>query len=169
MVKNVIWASIFALIGGLLQSTLFAHLAIFHAVPDLALLILLYSAYINGGMTGQLTGFTSGLLLDFLSASPLGLNALVRTFIGGITGRLRGAFYLDKILLPAMLCAAGTLVKAGIIFIIHLLFTTVPCYHLSSPLLWVELGLNTVIGPFLFLLLRLFNPLLTINTNGRRK
>jgi rod shape-determining protein MreD len=161
MAKCVFWTTIFALIAGFLQSTLLAHLAILGAVPDLALLVLVYSAYVNGGMAGQASGFASGLLLDFLSACPLGLNAFVRTLIGGLVGRLKGAFFLDAVLLPMLLCASATLAKAGLVFILHLLFTSrVVCYHLASPLLWVELGLNAVLGPLVFLLLKLFDPIL---------
>jgi rod shape-determining protein MreD len=72
MVKKIVWGSVFILAAALLQSTVFLRLVIYvRAVPDLALCVLVYSAYVNGIMTGQLTGFFSGLLLDFLSAAPL--------------------------------------------------------------------------------------------------
>ncbi|MDR2842237.1 MAG: rod shape-determining protein MreD, partial [Spirochaetaceae bacterium] len=70
MTKNIIWTSIFAIIAGIIQSTLLQGLRVyFFAIPDLTLGILVYSAYINGTMTGQLSGFFSGILLDFLSAA----------------------------------------------------------------------------------------------------
>jgi rod shape-determining protein MreD len=121
MAKNVLWATIFALIAGILQSTLLSHLAVYHAVPDLALGILVFSAYVNGSMTGQLTGFASGLLLDFLSAAPLGLNAFVRTLIGAAAGLMNGTFFLDAVFLPMALCAGATLIKAAVVFVLLLL------------------------------------------------
>jgi rod shape-determining protein MreD len=161
MTKPVIWGTIFALIAGVLQSTLLSRLAIHHAVPDLALGILVFCAYVNGTMTGQLTGFFSGLLLDFLSSAPLGLNMLIRTLIGAAGGRMNGTFFLDGIFLPMALCAGATALKAVLYFVLSLLFSgAVPAYTLTGPELWVELLLNTVTAPFLFGLLKLFKPLL---------
>ncbi|AEF85141.1 rod shape-determining protein MreD [Treponema primitia ZAS-2] len=166
MGKNVIWATIFALIAAILQSTLLSRLAVYHAVPDLALGILVFSAYNNGTMTGQLTGFFSGLLLDFLSAAPLGLNTFVRTIIGASAGLMKGSFFLDTLLLPMALCGASTLVKALSFWILHILFASaVPTYIALSPTLWVEFTLNTLLAPFLFALLKLFKSLLVEGRN----
>jgi rod shape-determining protein MreD len=161
MVKNVIWTVVFALIAAILQSTLLSYFALYHAVPDLALGIVVYSAYVNGTMTGQLSGFFSGVLLDFLSAAPVGLNAFLRTLIGAITGLMKGTFFLDIFFLPMALCAAATLIKALSLSILHPLFAgAVPSYSFMSPTLWVELGLNTLSAPILFGFLRLFQSLL---------
>ena len=162
MIKNVIWTSVFALIATILQSTILSHLAIYRAVPDLALGIIVYCAYVNGSMTGQLSGFFSGILSDLLSAAPLGLNSLIRTIVGVLTGFLKGAFFLDFLLLPMGLCAAATLLKALIVWLLHLIFPGfVPAYQLSAPALWIELGLNTLTAPFLFAFLKRFKGLLS--------
>jgi rod shape-determining protein MreD len=113
-------------------------------------------------MTGQFTGFFSGLLLDFLSAAPLGLNAFVRTIVGAAAGIMSGSFFLDAVFLPMALCAGATLFKAVLLFILHLLFPgAVPSYILTDPTLWVELLYNTAAAPFLFGFLKMFNTLLT--------
>jgi rod shape-determining protein MreD len=165
MAKKVIWTTTFSLCAAVIQSTLFFRLALYEAVPDLALGIVVYSAYVNGAMTGQLSGFFSGVLLDCLSQSLLGLNALIRTLIGALTGLMKGAFFLDFVFLPMALCAAATIVKALALFLLHLLFAgAVPAYSLTAPLFWVELAMNTLSAPFLFGLLKLFHPLLA----GRR-
>ncbi|GHV57423.1 rod shape-determining protein MreD [Spirochaetia bacterium] len=168
MTKNVVWAVIFATVAVLLQSTLFARLAtllsrvtIYHAIPDLALGIIVFSAYMNGTMTGQLTGFFSGILLDFLSAAPLGLNAFIRTLIGALAGLMKGTFFLDAFFLPMILCAAATFFKAAVLFLLYLLLAgAVPSYTLFAPTFWVELMLNTILAIPLFALLKLFSPLL---------
>jgi rod shape-determining protein MreD len=161
MGKKVIWATVFALAAAILQSTLLSRLAVYHAVPDLALGILVFGAYNNGTMAGQLTGFFSGLLLDFLSASPLGLNTFVRTMVGASVGLMRGTFFLDTLFLPMALCGGATLMKALLLWILHLLFgMAVPAYAALSPVLWVEFALNAVLAPFLFALLKLFKTLL---------
>jgi rod shape-determining protein MreD len=161
MAKNVIWTVVFTLVAVLLQSTLLSRLALYHAVPDLALEILVYCAFVNGTMTGQLSGFFSGLFQDFISGAPLGLNTFIRTLLGALTGFLKGAFFLDVVFLPMILCAAATLLKATMLFLLHLLLAgAVPAYPLFAPTLWVELMLNSLSAPLLFGLLRLFRPLL---------
>jgi rod shape-determining protein MreD len=166
MTRSVILATVLALAAAILQSTLLSYIAIFRAVPDLALLILVFSAYTKGPMVGQLTGFSSGILLDFLSAAPLGLNALIRTLVGALTGMLKGAFFLDFFILPMLLCAVATLLKALVLFLLHwLLSGSIPAYPLAAPVLWVELGLNTVIAPFLFTLLKRFKALYSERDN----
>ena len=161
MNKNVLWATIFSLLAGLLQSSLLARLAIYQAVPDIALGIVVYTAYTNGIMSGQLTGFFSGLALDFLSAAPMGLNAFIRTMVGAAAGLLNGTFFMDSFLLPMALCAGATLGKALFLLLLNLIFSErVRCYSIYEPLLWVELAMNTLLAPLLFGLLRLFNPLL---------
>jgi rod shape-determining protein MreD len=161
MGKNVIWATVFALIAGILQSTLLSRLSLYHTVPDLALGILVFSAYNNGSMTGQLTGFASGILLDFLSAAPLGLNTFIRTLIGALTGFLKGTFFLDAFFLPMALCGGATIFKALMLWILNILFApVVPAYTAAAPMFWIEFIFNTFSAPFLFALLRLFKNLL---------
>ncbi|MDR3114866.1 MAG: rod shape-determining protein MreD [Treponema sp.] len=161
MVKHVAWAAVFALAAAMLQSTLLARLAVYRAVPDLVLDIIVYMAYMHGTMTGQLTGFFSGLILDFLSAAPLGLNALIRTMIGATAGFMKGAFFLDSLFLPMALCAGATLYKALLLAGLHLLFTQeVPTYSLKEPTLWVELVGNSIFAPLLFAFLKMFKNLL---------
>lgn len=162
MVKRILFALFFILVAILLQSTLLFRLSIQYAVPDIALLILVYVSYVNGRMTGQLTGFIGGLLQDFISLSPLGLNMFMRALIGYIAGMLKGAFFLDAVFLPMALSAGATLLKAAVLFALNILFEgTIPASRFDAPVFWIELGLNTVLAPFLFALLKLFGDLLT--------
>jgi rod shape-determining protein MreD len=161
MVKKVIWALVFTLAAVLLQSTILSRFVIYlHAIPDIALCILVYTAYVNGIMSGQLTGFFSGFLLDFLSSAPLGLNAIIRTLLGALTGLIKDTFYLDHFFLPMALCAGATALKALSFFLLHMLFPdSVPFYSLESITFWVELGLNTFCAPIIFGILKLFRVL----------
>jgi rod shape-determining protein MreD len=166
MIKNIACSVVFIIIAALLQSTLLQRVAFYHAVPDIALGILVFASYSNGVMTGQITGFFSGLALDFLSAAPLGFNALVRTIVGALSGLIGCAFVADTVFLPMMLCGAATVLKATLLFLLRLLFAEgVRAYTLQEPLFWMELALNMLIAPFLFALLRRFSPLL-VNKKG---
>jgi len=162
MIKKIIAALVLTIGAALLQSTVLSRLVIYiRAVPDLTLGILVYTAYVNGVMTGQLTGFFSGVLLDFLSSAPLGLNAFIRTLTGALTGIMKDTFYLDFIFLPMALCAGATIFKAMLFFPLHLLFPqTIPTYSLLALTFWIELGLNTFTAPMLFGLLKLSGPFL---------
>ena len=164
MVKNIIWAVVFIIIAGIIQSTLLARLVFLFRVkiiPDIALCILVFCSYQNGMMTGQVTGFFSGLFLDFLSQAPLGLNMFIRTVIGALTGIIRGNFILDAVFLPMTICAAATLLKAALLFVLNFLFSgAVPVYAWTASTLWIELALNAAIAPFLFDFLKKFGALL---------
>jgi len=162
MAKKIIWALVLTIAAAILQSTVLSRFVVYiHAAPDFTLGILVYAAYMNGTMSGQLTGFFSGVLLDFLSSSPLGLNAFVRTLTGALTGLMKGTFYLDFFFFPMALCAGATILKALLFFLLHLLFSeTVPSYSFGALTFWIELGLNVLTAPLLFGLLRLLGPLL---------
>ena len=162
MTKTVFWAWSLSTCAALIQSTLLTRITILHTIPDLTLIILIYISYSNGTMTGQTLGFTSGVALDFISAAPLGFNAFIRTIIGAITGLLKGTFFLDILILPIILVAAGTLTKAFLAFILHILFAgAVPAYDLLMPTLWMELAYNVTLAPFLFAFMNLFKSVLT--------
>ncbi|MCL2271600.1 MAG: rod shape-determining protein MreD [Treponema sp.] len=160
MIRCIILTVILCILAGLLQSTVISQIAFFNVIPDLALCILVYSAYINGTMSGQISGFLSGLFLDFLSASPLGLNCLVRTLIGALAGIFKGTLFLDTFFMPVILCATATIIKSVIIMLLHIFFgSSVPSYSFTSFFLWIEIGLNCLSAPLLFLILKQIKPL----------
>jgi rod shape-determining protein MreD len=157
VIKKILFSLFLILIAALLQSTLLFRLSIHYAVPDIALLVLVFVSYVNGKLTGQITGFFGGLLLDFISFAPLGLNLFIRTVIGYLVGILKGAFFLDKVFLPMVLGAGATFLKAGLLLALYFLFAgAVPVYHFSTPAFWIELAFNTALAPFLFALFKLF-------------
>jgi len=161
MIRTTLWTILFCTIGVIIQSTFLSRIVLFQIVPDIALCILVFSAYVNGTMTGQISGFFSGLLYDFLSAAPLGMNCLIRTVTGALTGLFKGRFFLDAVFMPMILCALATILKALIVFILHLIMgSAIPSYSLVTPVFWVEIGLNVLIAPLLFLLLKKFKPIL---------
>ncbi|MCL2214672.1 MAG: rod shape-determining protein MreD [Treponema sp.] len=161
MIKSIIWTVVLCIIAVILQSAVISRIAFFGIVPDLALCILVFSAYVNGTMTGQVSGFFSGLFYDFLSAAPLGMNCLIRTLIGALAGIFKGQFFFDYIFMPVILCALATVLKALIIFILHLIMgQVVPVYSFTTYVFWIELGLNVLSAPLLFFLLRKFKLIL---------
>jgi rod shape-determining protein MreD len=157
---------LFALCAAMLQSTILQKLSLYNAVPDLILLIIIWTSYHNGNMSGQVAGFFSGLVLDLLSSAPLGLNAFIYTTVGALAGLLRGTFMLDVLFFPLLLCAGATATKAVLVFVLHFLFTdTVPVYSFTKTF-FAELGLNSLLAPLIFSFLNRFKLLLKKETKS---
>jgi rod shape-determining protein MreD len=146
----------------LLQSTILNRVAIATVKPDLALIILVFVSLRRGSMIGQTSGFFSGILEDFMSAAPfgfypLGFHPLMRAVIGYLYGLLSGKVFVDPFMMPMVLTAVATLIKG----VVAGLLSTVFGFSSSGFLyftgrLWIEVGYNAVLSPFIFALLGLF-------------
>jgi len=143
-----------------LQSTLLRWVAIRGVIPDLALIILVFVSIRRGSMNGQLSGFVTGVIEDFLSLSPLGFHAFIRTVVGFLYGLTAGNLFVDPVLMPVLLTVIATLFKA-LISSLLVAVLSIPAQGFSAfagPL-WIELGYNAVLAPFLFALLGLLKTL----------
>ena len=160
MIRSIIWTIVFSIVAAILQSTVIAKLSFFNVIPDIALCVLVFSAYVNGTMTGQISGFLSGLFIDFLSMAPLGMSSLIRTLIGALVGLFKDSLFLGYVIMPVILCTVATLLKILMMFALHLIIKEIPVISLTDLRLWIELGLNALCAPLLFLLLRNFKPML---------
>jgi rod shape-determining protein MreD len=78
-----------------LQTTLFAQVRILEVAPDLVLLAVIALARRLEAEPAVLLGFTSGLAIDLLGSSPLGLRALVFTVVAYVTVRTRDRFDIN--------------------------------------------------------------------------
>lgn len=143
-----------------LQSTLLHWVAIRGVIPDLGLIILVFVAIRRGSMTAQLSGFATGVVEDFLSLSPLGFHAFIRTLVGFLYGLTVGSIFVDPILMPVILTIIATLFKA-LISSVLVSFLSIPAegFSVFTGPLWIEMGYNAVLAPFLFALLGLFKVL----------
>ena len=84
-----------------LQTTLFLNLRPFDIAPALALLVVFAVSRQLGSVEAVVLGFFSGLLLDLLSETPLGLWALVVCSVAYATVRLRHRMEDDMWLVAA--------------------------------------------------------------------
>jgi rod shape-determining protein MreD len=167
MVKIVGFSTLFAVVAMLLESALQIYIPIIRITPELAMCIIIFSAAGYGVMAGQLTGFLSGLCLDFLSASPLGVHMFVFTIIGAAAGLLRGNFVLDAFFFPMLLGGGATLLKALLLSFLNVLFMgNIVVYSYITPPLWIELLLNMVCAPFVFALLKITGKFLRKQVKG---
>jgi rod shape-determining protein MreD len=160
MIRSIIWTVVFSIVAAILQSTVIAKISFLNVIPDIALCVLVFSAYVNGTMTGQISGFLSGLFIDFLSIATLGMSSLIRTLIGALVGLFKDSLFLGYVIMPIILCTVATLLKILMLFALHFVIKEIPVTSLSDLRLWIELGLNALCAPLLFLLLRNFKPML---------
>ena len=167
MIKTNFFAFIFSLCFLILETALLSNISFLPVVPDLALLILIYVSFYNGSVSGEVNGFFSGLILDFLSISPLGLNSLLRTIIGFIVCCFKDFINVDTVFFPAVLAAIATFMKALLLVVVSFFFGgKIAVYHLSESIFWIELCMNTVLAPIMFAFLRLFPSWLLISSKS---
>ena len=138
-----------------LQSTVLQKISVNGVVPDIALIIIVFSSNSMGAMRGQFLGFAGGLIQDFMGSAPLGFNALIRTIIGWAFGKLKGKLFLDSILLPVLFVVVGTIMKEGFTALTGLIFIGTDQISVFGRNFFIELGLNAFLSPFVFALLRL--------------
>jgi rod shape-determining protein MreD len=144
------------LIGSLaaLQSVVFRHGIVAGVTPDFALIVLIFTANQFGSLKSQTAGFASGLIQDFLSITPLGFHAFSRALLGYLYGLFRGKLFIDPILVPVLLAAFGTLLKAVFGYVLLAAFSPAHASVVFSMQLAIEIGLNALVAPFLYGLLK---------------
>lgn len=98
-----------------LQTTVFTHLRVFGAIPDLCLIATVAIAFEEGPERAAFFGFLSGLFLDLFLSSPLGLSALSQAIVGYGVGAFQGAMLRESRSMPAFLSSASGLL-GGTIF-----------------------------------------------------
>jgi rod shape-determining protein MreD len=141
----------------LLQSTVLKYIALRGVRPDLALLVLIFVSMRRGSMVGQVSGFATGFLEDLMNVSPLGFHSLLRTVIGYLYGLLSGNVFIDPFLMPIVLAVVATLLKGVLAGIVSAVFGIASSgFIIFTGRIWIEVGYNGVIAPFLFALLNLF-------------
>jgi rod shape-determining protein MreD len=95
---------------------------IFGAKPDLVFIIVVYTGYSFGPITGQVTGFAGGLFHDAVSNSPYGFLAFPKLTVGFIAGLLGRAVLKNNIPTIIILMLVATLVKGVITLLLSYIF-----------------------------------------------
>jgi len=152
------WGStIIILTAVIIQTTLLRNFSIADARPDIALIFLIFFANFEGKMRGQVIGFCSGFLEDLLSLSPLGFHSFLKTIIGFLYGITKGKIFIDPILMPAILTGIGTLLKMVFGAVLLAVFVNpVIAANVFSVQMWIEVGFNMLLAPFLFGFMKIF-------------
>jgi rod shape-determining protein MreD len=94
----------------LLQLSFFSQVELFRTSPDILPAVVVSLGLLGGSLTGAVTGFSVGLLVDCLLIETLGATSLVLLSVGYLAGLYRERFDVTNSLLPPLLCMALTLV-----------------------------------------------------------
>ena len=71
------------------QVACFSKMIIFGTTPDIAILVVISLGLLGGSVTGAVSGFSIGLLMDCLLLQTLGAFALALLAVGYVAGRYR--------------------------------------------------------------------------------
>ena len=169
MIKSFTVSSTIILCLLMIETAILSNISALPVVPDLLLLSTIYFSLVNGRTYGQLSGFASGLLLDFVSGVPLGFNCLYRTIIGYAAGFFCGTLDFTGIFRPCVMGASGTIVKFFLIYIISLFFPAVTMAHgIISIYFLFEFVINIILAPIMFKLFGAFEKLILIRSSELR-
>ncbi len=155
--KRIIVYSILIISIVLIEAAAISNWYLLPVKPDIMLIVLMFIAMENGSTVGQVTGFFSGLLIDFLSAAPFGLNALIRTVLGFFAGVFHLNIHSKGILIPILMLFFATLSKALLIFFVSFFYPgKIMLYSLFNATLWYECLFNSLLAPLVFFALSKF-------------
>ena len=164
MLKSFSVSALILLFFVVFETAILSNLLILPAVPDLLLIVTLYVSVHNGRLFGVSSGFLSGLFLDFLSASPFGLNCLLRTIIGYVTGLFNKTLNMSGFFLPVLIGFLASLFKVLLVGVVSIFFvdSVVPYTLLSKEFLF-EITANSLLTPLVFKFLNIFSGVILLN------
>ena len=149
--RTILISAVFMLSFLFFECSILSNVYFLPVVPDLLLLFTVYISIQKGCLQGETVGFFSGLLLDFVSAAPLGLNALLRTIIGFMCGLFHLTIGTSGIFTPIILGISATFTKVFFTYLISFLFPgVVLTYAFFSKTFLFECIFNGLLAPILF-------------------
>ena len=165
MVKSLLISTLFLFAATIIESSILSNISFLLVVPDLVLICCIYFSLLNGKLYGEISGFISGLFLDFITGVPFGFNCVFRTIIGYITGLFSNTIIISGLVIPMASVGIATLTKKFLIFLISLFFPrlSLNIYSIISYEFLFEFCANIILAPVVFKFLSFFRPQLSIH------
>ena len=93
-----------------LQTTVFPMLKISSIIPNILIILVSCSGFMQGDREGMFVGFACGFLLDICSFDIFGFYTILYMLIGYLNGLLHNFFYLKDLKIPAIMIISSDLV-----------------------------------------------------------
>ena len=146
--------SILSLLAVLFQSSAIGLFAQLEAFPDIVLIISVFTSYSYGRLFGESVGLVSGLVEDFISATPFGVNVLMRVVVGFVIGCFATRDHWETLLLPILLTIIALAGKFIILVAIAGIFSIGSILAEVFSAIFLYKSLMTILfAPFVFSLL----------------
>ena len=98
-----------------LQTAVFGRLSVASVIPNVIVILVAVTGFMQGDKTALIVGFFCGLLLDCFTFKILGLHALIFSTIGFVTGQVHNTFYPEDFKLP-LLVITGSDIGYSLLF-----------------------------------------------------
>ena len=108
--KRIIINILLILIIFVLQTTLFPMLKFASIIPNLLIILVSCTGFMQGDRAGLFVGFACGLLLDLTSFDVFGFYTILYMMIGYANGLFHNFFYLKDLKIPAIMITLSDLV-----------------------------------------------------------
>lgn len=112
---NVRFALVLAA-GFICQAVLVPLISLGAVKPDIILIIVASFGFLDGSAPGAVGGFAGGLLQDLLTIRGIGLEVVIKTIIGGFSGRVERTILGNSAIMPA-LAIGGVSIVAQVLYI----------------------------------------------------
>lgn len=163
--------AVLAVVVVFLQTGIVSELPVLGVAIDLTPLVVAFVGLQSGALTGAVTGFGMGLLVDLTLVQTLGLTSLIFTVIGYGAGRLRELRDPQAALTPLLVGAAAAAVSAvGYSVMEFMLGVDAPVSFQLLRQIVVGVALDTVVAlPVWILVRRWLLPTLPDDPRRRRR
>ncbi len=169
--KLIVRIALLSLVAVLVQETVISKISIFGVDADITPLVVMSIGLLCGSMTGAVTGFFIGLMVDTVLVQTLGVTSLLYITIGYWAGRLRELRDPAHGLIPVACGAAATAVTGiGMTVIQFLLGVDAPVSLLLAQQIFLTILVNTLISlPVYLIVRRIITPALPDDPRRRRR
>lgn len=142
---------ILILISFLLQTTVLHYIELGGVIPNILLIITVYTGYINGRTPGIIAGLVCGFILDGQYGDLIGLYALIYMTIGYVNGLSNRIFYREDTMMPLVLVAISEIVYGVLVFVLEFLLRgKISLGYYLGRVMMPELVYTLVVSIFLY-------------------